>query len=165
MHVGIVRSPHGNSSCILDRIAAHRKTIFGLLQTGLALSHRANPFASARLDQIYATLVLMSGLATLLLSAKEEKILSHHYKVHLQRIFRFHDSTPAPVVYLVAGRPPFLCQLHLKIISIFGQICRYRDGDNFLARHAIYVYKISKSELPWFLSLPCCIQTLWIFPI
>ena len=155
-HVGILRSSQRNGAYILDRLSAHRKTIFCLLRTGIALSHSANPAASIKLDRIYANPVLLSGLATLVLSRKEESILEHHYKVHLQRLLRLHEATPAPVVYTLAGRPPLVGQLHLKILQLFGQICRLKDGNNFLARQASYSFStlpVTRNSKSWFIRI------------
>ena len=50
--------------------------------------------------------VLLSGLASLILTSKEEKLLNQHYKVHLQRLLKLHQATPAPVVFFLAGCLP-----------------------------------------------------------
>ena len=130
-HVGVVRSVvDGNSHHIVARLAAHRGAMYGLQYAGLARGHRGNPYASLRVEAVYGLPVLLSGLASLVLSTKEEQMLDQHYKVYIQRLLRLHQATPAPVVFFLAGCLPLLPLLHLRIFSLFGQLCRLRSGDN-----------------------------------
>ena len=54
-------------------------------------------------ETVFAVPVLLSGLASLVLTAKEEKMLGQHHKVHLQRLLRLHQATLEPVVFF-SGR-------------------------------------------------------------
>ena len=53
---------------------------------GLARGHRANPYASLRVETVFGMSVLLSGLPSLVLTAKEETLLDQHHKVHIQRL-------------------------------------------------------------------------------
>ena len=86
-----------------------------------------------RVEKVFCLSVLLSGMASIILTNKEEKLLDMHYKVHLQGLLKLHQATPAPVVYFLAGRIPFIALLHLRIFSLFGQLCRLRRGENILA--------------------------------
>jgi len=110
-HVGLVRCSDGNGPHISGRLTDHRRAVYAVLHAGLEKGHRAN-----------AAPVLLSGLASLVLTSKEEKILDKYYKVHLQRLLRLHQATPTPVVFFLAGCLPLQAQLHLRIISLFGQL-------------------------------------------
>ena len=81
-----------------------------------------------------------AGLASLVLSTKEENLIGQHYKVHVQRLLRLHQATPAPVVFLLAGCLPLPAQLHIRMFSLFGQLCRLRGGDNVLAVRARSIF-------------------------
>ena len=99
-------------------------------------------------------------MASLVLSSKEEEMLDQHYKVYIQRLLRLHQATPAPVVFLLAGCLPLRAQLHLKIFSLFGQLCRLRGGDNILAKQASNIFS-SSAPCPksWFWRLRnLCLQ-------
>ena len=117
-HVGVVRCPDGNGPNITARMVAHRRAVYSLLHAGLAKKHRANPAASLRIEVVFAMPVLLSGLASLVLSTKEEKQLDQHYKIHIQRLLRLHQATPAPVVFLLAGCLPLPAQLHLRMFKL-----------------------------------------------
>ena len=70
-HVGVLRSPVGNMPHILSRISAHNRAIMSLLPVGMALHHGGNPAASLRLERVYGTPVLLSGLPPLCLADSE----------------------------------------------------------------------------------------------
>ena len=144
----------------MDRMAAHRGAVYAVLHSGLARGHRANPAACLKVEKVYCVSVLLSGMASLCLSYKEEKLMDQHYKVHIQRLLKLHQATPAPVVFFLAGCLPFPAQLHLRIFSLFGQLCRLRGGDNILAAHALSVLSSSSpSSKSWFWKLrQLCLQ-------
>ena len=159
-HVGVERSPEGNAANISSRLTAHRKAVFGLLHAGLAKGHRANPAASVKVEAVYGVPVLLSGLGSIVLAAKEEKFLDQYHKVHLQRLLRLHQATPAPVVFLLAGCLPLSALIHLRMFSIFGQLCRLRGGDNIMARHALSIFSSSNPSCKsWFWRIrELCLQ-------
>ena len=79
-------------------------------------------------------------------------MVTQHYKVHLERLLKLHQATPAPVIFVLAGCLPLQAQLHLKMFSIFGQVCRLNAGDNILALMAgnIFSSSTSKNSKSWF---------------
>ena len=75
-------------------------------------------------------------------------------RLSAHRLLRLHQATPDPVVFLLAGCLPFQALLHLGMISLFGQLCRLRDGDNILVRHASSIFSsASSSSKSWFWKL------------
>ena len=82
--------------------------------------------------------MLLSGIASLVFTDKEVKVMEQHYKVHLERLLR----------------------LHQRMFSLFGQLCRLRDGDNILAAHARNILASSSlSSRSWFWKLrQLCLQ-------
>ena len=104
--------------------------------------------------------VLLSGLSSILLNKKEVNLISHHYKIHIQRLLKLHQATPAPVVFFIAGCLPLPARLHLRIFSLFGQICRLGGGDNILAKHAANIFSsASGSSKSWFWNVrQLCLQ-------
>ena len=64
--------------------------MFAVLHAGIAKGHRANPGASLSVEPVFAVSVHLSGLASLVLTSKEEKIIGQHHNVHLQRLLRLH---------------------------------------------------------------------------
>ena len=72
----------------------HKNALHALLPCGMARRHRGNPSASLRLSQLYGVPVLLSGLASLVLSQTELAIIDGHYLSTLQSLLRLHKRTP-----------------------------------------------------------------------
>ena len=153
-HVGVVRSIHGNRPNILARLSAHRSSVFALLNTGLAKAHRANPAASMRVERLYGIPVLLSGLATMVLSPTDLSLIIGNFKQHLERLLKLHSATPECVVWFLGGCLPFEALLHLRMFSLFGMLTRLNGGDNTIANHARNMLACAKpSSKTWFLEI------------
>ena len=80
VHVGVIRSEKGNIPHIMNRIAAYRKALGATLSSGVAQRSRANPLIGLRLEKIYESQVLLSGIAILILSGSEISLIDNHLK-------------------------------------------------------------------------------------
>ena len=97
--MGVVRA-EDNSTHIMDRAAAHRRAVFAILHRGSACGHRASPTASSRVEKVFCLSVLLSGMASIIFTNKEEKLLDQQYKVHLHRLLHLPLlSVNWPAVY------------------------------------------------------------------
>ena len=123
---------------ILARLSAHTRAIMAVVPTGMAYSHRGNPAASLRLEKLYGTPVLLSGLAALVLSSSEAAAIYHHHKLTLQHLQRLHQSTPECVVMFLAGSLPAEGSLHLRMFGLLGMIARL-GPNNILHQHARHI--------------------------
>ena len=151
-HVGVIRSTCGNLPNILHRVASHKKALAAVTTAGMARSHRGNPAASLKVHQLYATSVLFSGLASLVLSSAEVKIIDGHFKKILQNLQRLHLNTPRSVVYFMAGSLPGEAVLHIKQLSLFSMICHLPTDP--LHHHAKYVLSEAPlSAKSWFFQI------------
>ena len=152
-HVGILRSVHGNLPNIFSRISAHNNALRAVLPAGLARGHRGNPAASLRIEILYGSPKLLSGLASLVLSKAEKDILHHHYKQSLERLQRLHKATPEPVVCFLGGSLPLTALLEFRQMSLFGMVSRL-DSSSILHRHATFTLSNAKpSSRSWFLMI------------
>ena len=105
-HVGLIRSTSGNLVHISSRFTSHKKCLAAVLHSGLARRHRANPAASIRIHNCYATPVLLSCLPSLVLNSSEVKMVDSYLKVTHQNLLKLMDKTPACVVHFLAGTLP-----------------------------------------------------------
>ena len=135
-HVGVLRSVTGNLPHLLNRIAKHRSAIHALQPAGIARKHRGNPAAALKLAQIYATPVLLSGMASMVLKTAEIRMLDGHYLSTLRNLMKLHEKTPRSFIYLLSGSLPASAILHQKQMSLFLMIC-HLPGDP-LHSHAEY---------------------------
>ena len=148
-HVGVVRSALGNSFMIYDRISAHKKATYSLMHAGLAMAHRANPYALLRAEQVFLLPVITSGLATLVLTKKEVHDLGH-----IEYLTKQFTACSACFIHGLTGLLPFVAYLHLRMLTLLGQVCRLNEGNNILARQARTVFSTtSPSSKSWFWQL------------
>ena len=148
-HVGVIRHTTGNLPNIVNRIAKHKKVVGSVLSAGMARRHRANIAASLKVHQMYCTPVLFSGLASLVLSRAEIKIVDNHYQSTLRNAQKLHEKTPRSIIYFLAGSLPGEAILHQKQLGLFSMIC-HLPGDP-LHLHAQYVLtSASPSANSWF---------------
>ena len=128
--------------------------VFSLLPSGLGKGHRGNPAASIRAERMFAVPVLLSGLATMLLSQSEIALIGGHLKQHIEKLLKLHKATPECVVWYLAGCLPAEALLHLRQMTLFGMITRLLGGSNLLADHARYSFATAKpSSKSWFTQL------------
>ena len=160
-HLGIIRSVEGNLPNVLNRILAHKKAMGAVLSQGLAQSHRSNPAASLKVQQLHGTPVLMSGLASLVLLQTELNSLNQHYKDTIQHLQKLHPKTPSSVIYFLAGTLPATAVLHLRHIGLFGMITRLpNDPLNSLARNALTCLRPSSKSWFWIIRDICVLYSL-----
>ena len=127
-HVGIVRCSSGNLPHILSRLTSHKNRMAAVMHTGIGRGHRANPVASLRIETLYGTSVLLSGLGALVLKKADIDIVDAHQNQTINNILRLHDKTPHCVTAFLAGSLPGTALVHLRILSNFGMISRNPDG-------------------------------------
>ena len=123
-HVGVLRAVSGNLPHIQQRLVSHRKALGAILFSGMSRRHRANPLASLRADKIFGIPTFFSGLGTLILNRAETDIINQHVKETVQNLLKLHQKTPDPFVFLISGTMPGEAILHMKQLTIFGQVCR-----------------------------------------
>ena len=148
-HVGVLRSIDGNLPNIMNRIISHKGALNAVLSCGLAQGRRANPTASLRVLQLYSAPVLLSGLASLVLSETELTHVDLHYKDTVLNLQKLIPRTPAPVVFFLAGSLSGKALPHLRQLALFSMLTRLpHDILNQRARYALTALKPSSKS--WF---------------
>ena len=75
-HVRILRSVDGNLPNVMARLSAHNKVLMAVFPAGMAYHHH-------KIEGLFGTPVMLSGLSALVLSKSEISVLAHHHKLHL----------------------------------------------------------------------------------
>ena len=158
-HVGIIRSSAGhNLPHILKRISCHKRAMGATLSAGTAQKSRANPLISIKLEKVYGSPVLMSGISALVMSSPELSILEKYQKETYQHLQKLHPNTPRCFIHFLSGTFPAQATVHLKMLSLFGMLARLpHDPLNTHARNVITNAKSSSKS--WFLRIrDICLQ-------
>ena len=152
-HVGVIRSStQGNIPHLMNRICSHRKALRATLSSGVAQKNRANPVIGLKLENVYGSPVLMSGVASLVLSGSESSMLDKHLKDTYLNIQKLHKKTPDSVVYFLGGCLPGEAVIHLRMLTIFGMVARLQnDPLKIHARNILVTAKSSSKS--WFCQL------------
>ena len=148
-HVGVVRSPSGNLPHLLGRFAAHRKALGAVLFSGIARNHRGNLAAALRIESVYAVPVLLSGIASLVLTSSQVNMIDQHYIYTLRNLMKAYHSTPRSFVLFMCGSLPASALLNLRQLSLFSMICR-RPGDPLHTRALYSLTCVKPSSKSWF---------------
>ena len=157
-HVGVIRSVSRNGPAILARMSAHRKALASVAFTGIAKGQKGNPAYIIRIEKLYATPVLLSGIPTLVLTSKELEMIDLHYINTLRSLLRLSEKTPRSVIFFLAGSLPASALIHMRQLSLFAMICRLQG--NILHNHALNFFTSkTKSPKSWFNQVrSCCLQ-------
>ena len=132
--------------------------MFATLPIGLGKAHRGNPSATLTAHRTYCIPVLFSGISALILNISEVNILDQYVKTTLERLQKLRDKTPHCVVMFLGGHLPGKALLHLRLLSIFGMVCRLPESfPNKIARYLLTSAKPSSGS--WFLQIrDLCLQ-------
>ena len=106
-HVGVLRSVSANLPHIHQRIVNHKGSLAKILSMGMSRRHRANPIAALRAENIFATPILFSGMASLFITKAESDVLALHVKETTENLLKLHSRTPDPVVFLSGWTSPW----------------------------------------------------------
>ena len=152
-HLGVVRtSSASNLPNVMKRISAHRRKLYSLLPSGVALRHNASPSSCLKVEKLYALPVLLSGLGSLVLSAVEVKTLHSHYKNTLRSLLKLPKDVPDPALFFLAGSFPVEAYLHMRVLSNFSMICHLQDNPlRSIAKNALI--RARPSSRSWFTML------------
>ena len=157
-HVGVIRATSGNTPHLMNRFAAHKKALAAILFTGAARNHRGNLAAVMKIENLYALPVLLSGVASLVLSKAEENMLDQHYINTLRNLLKTYRDTPRTFVLFMCGSLPASAYLHLRQLSLFRMICNL-PGDPLNKRAYQALSSTKPSSKSWFTRLRAiCLQ-------
>ena len=149
-HVGVIRSSvMGNLPHIMNRISAHKKALGATLSSGVAQKSRVNPLVSIRLEKVYGSPVLLSGVASLFLLSSEISLIDRHLKSTYQNIQKLLPKTPSCVVHFLSGCLPGEAVIHIRLLGLFGMVARLtNDPIRIHARNILVAAKSSSKS--WF---------------
>ena len=158
-HVGILRSiKGGNMPHILSRISSHHRALSSILHFGAARHHSVNPDYSIYLQKMYGSPVLLSGLASLVLSTAELAAIWRHHRITLCRLQKLSATTPDCVVFFLAGCLPSTALIHLRQLSLLGMVSR-KEPQCPIRKIGIDSLCTLKNKKSWFQQVRLICQT------
>ena len=102
-----------------------------------------------RLEKLYGTPVLLSGMGALVLLSSEIEMINCHINQTFQNLMRLHENTPHCVTAFLAGTLPGTALVHLRYLSNFGMVAR--NPGSILFNLGLEIFSTSKgSSRSWF---------------
>ena len=152
-HLGIVRGSCAvsNMPAVQARIAAHSRALYSVIGLGMAKNHRSPPSTSLKIEALFSSPVLYSGLAPLLLTKQELSTLNVYGRKVLRQLTRLHKGTFSAALYLLSGVPPAEATIHIRQFGLLSMISHLPE-DNPL--RLIAVQSLTQNpKYSWFTSL------------
>ena len=156
----MIRSSDGNMPNVLQRIAAYQAAVHGVVKAGLADRHNGSPAACLKAEAMYATPVLLSGIASLTLTEGEVGLLQASHTSTLRMLQKLPSKSPRAAVHILAGVPPLLARIHQRQLSLLYMIARL-GPKSILYKHGMYCLTHSVSH-SWFCLLRLTCSTYYL---
>jgi hypothetical protein len=127
-HLGIERTANNCAKeTITHRISSSRRAMYKLSGAGFYGLNGVGPKVTYQLLKIYIIPILTYGLESLVLNTNNYKQLELFFKSTLRKLQHLPDSTASPAIYLLLGAIPLEGQIHVRMLTLFGNIIR-RQG-------------------------------------
>ena len=127
-HLGLIWKEGKSNPDIESRIKTARRTVYALMGTGLHGTNGLSPAVSAHIIKIYVIPRLLYGLEAGILSKKQREDLGMYHKNLLRRIQGLPRSTATEAIYLLLGELPIDAEIDIRILTLYGAICRAEDN-------------------------------------
>jgi hypothetical protein len=124
IHLGLQWSKDKKAPDIAQNIQNARRMSYLLMRIGLHGVDGLGPATSLKLIKTYITPRLLHGLEAASLSHKDQTSLETYYRKLLRQIQGLPDGTANEAVYLLLGATPITATFHIKVLTLFGNICR-----------------------------------------
>ena len=140
---------------------SHKRALGATLFAGLARSNRGNIAASLKIQQMYGSPVLFSGLSSLVLTSYEINLVDQHFRTVIQSLLKLHPGTPHSFLLFLSGNLPVQAIIHLRQLSLFNMIIRLpQDPLHILAKKILTMSKPSCKSWFWQVREICLLFNL-----
>ncbi len=129
-HLGLERSSPDFPDCnIQARINLARRTVYALLGTGIHGVNGLNPSTSIHIFKVYVQSRFLSGLEALVIPRKLLEELNKYHLGYLRAIQGMPQHTAKVAAYLLLGDFPMEGHIHLRQLSLLGQMIRCENSN------------------------------------
>jgi hypothetical protein len=124
-HLGIERGVSDSVQLTIEsRIKEARRALYRLAGAGLHGLNGVGPKVSTHMLNVYILPILTYGLEALTLDSKHYHLLECFYRNILRRLQHLPESTATPAVYTLLGSIPLEGQVHIRLLTFFGNVLR-----------------------------------------
>ncbi|VDI14872.1 Hypothetical predicted protein [Mytilus galloprovincialis] len=124
-HIGIKKSQKDSTNAtITENIKKARRSMYSLMGAGLHGENGLDPETVVSLFRTYILPVLTYGLEVLIPTGKNLDLIQQQHKRWIKQILSLKLNVADPAVYMLSGLLPLEAEIHIKIITLFGNITR-----------------------------------------
>ena len=149
-HLGLKRTAKSQSADIQTKIAQARRAGYALIPAGIHGENGVTPPTSVRILRMNVISILLYGLDAIVMTQKERDDVSVFYNTLVRSVLGLRKSVASSALFLMSGLYPIECELHCRIIGLYGAICR-QD-----CRHPLKVIaqrQLANPDCGWFAYL------------
>jgi hypothetical protein len=123
-HKGIPSREHCHTTWVYNKLKGARRTVYGLMGTGLHGRNGVDPRTGICIYQAYALPKLLYGLDVNSITKTQLKSLEEFHLGMLRALQSLPERTATEAVYLLSGCLPVLGHVHMRKLSLVGAIAR-----------------------------------------
>ncbi|VDI19068.1 Hypothetical predicted protein [Mytilus galloprovincialis] len=124
-HIGIQKCQKNSTKLTAEEnMKKARRSLYGLMGTGLHGKNGLDPETALTVLYTYVMPILTYGLDILLPSGRILDSIHQFHKKMIKQILSLAKNTADPGVYILSGSLPIEAELHLKALTLFGNITR-----------------------------------------
>ena len=123
-HLGLRWNSDKRTPDVTVHVQNARRMAYSLMRIGLHGVEGLGPLASFKIINTYITPRLLHGLEATILTTSDIALLDKFHRKLLRQIQGLPESTATEAVYLLLGALPIEALWHMRILTLFGSICR-----------------------------------------
>ena len=124
-HIGIQKCQKNSAKLTAEEnMKKARRSLYSLMGTGLHGKNGLDPGTAITILYTYVMPILTYGLEILLPSGRILDTIHQFHKKMIKQILSLAKNTADPAVYILSGSLPMEAELHLKALSLYGNITR-----------------------------------------
>jgi hypothetical protein len=127
-HLGLDWTQSKVTPSVEARIRLARNTTYALMGAGVHGTNGLSPVISMHIVRTYVIPRLLYGLEAVVLSKKQREDLNMYHKHLLRQLQGLPSNTATEAIYILLGEIPLEAYLDLRILSLYGAICRAEDN-------------------------------------
>ena len=146
-HLGLKRTAKSPSADIQAKIAQARGAGYALIPAGIHGENGVTPHTSVRTLRMNVVSILLYGLDAIIMTQKERDDVCVFFNTLVRSVLGLRKSVASSALFLLSGLYPIECELHCRIIGLYGAICRQ---DSHHPLKVIAQRQLANPECGWF---------------
>ena len=128
-HIGIQKSENCSAmTTVTENIRKARRALYSLMGTGLHGENGLDPETAMSMIRAFILSILNYGLEIVLPKGKNLDNINRQYKKWIKQILSLYINMADPAVFILAGTLPIEAEMHIKAITLYGNITRAKKS-------------------------------------